>query len=695
MPYKQWRTRRPRKTCPPLTYGFQAIVAEKPKAAEKIASALGDARKCWSRGIPYWIVRRNGRLIVVASSAGHMYGPYSGKRGFPVYEFEWRPLWEYDKSSRHLRKFYEVLAWILPKAGSYVNACDYDIEGSVIGYMIIEDLGDPRRAKRMVFSSLSPIELRRAYENLQPLDIEMVEAGKARHEMDWLWGINVSRALMEAVRKTTGRRVILSAGRVQTPTLAEAVRRWLETRLRVPQPVFNLNIILEKDGVEFPASPSGWRPSTRKAAQEIARGLRTRPYMTVKRVNGARIRVRPPPAFNLGDLQAEAARLYKFSPLRTQKLAEDLYLEALISYPRTNSQKLPPTIDYARIIRSLKAIPSYSSLASRLLAETRGSLRPVQGRKDDPAHPAIHPTGIPPKNLDKDHFLVYDLIVRRFLAAFSTSAEVSRIHVALEDTWGRPYEAKGVVIVREGWYYYYPFLRPREARIPPLKAGDRVRIARAGYTTRWTAPHPPLSKTELLKWMESVGIGTEATRARIIEVLFKRGYLESRGGKTVVTELGLMVSEIVNELFPELGKPDLTRRFEEYIEAIRTGKATRKIVVEETIRVLDRLLAEYSRRLESVGRKLAIALGVAEPEVKCAICGREAVASDPLPLCKYHLEALARIRKALPSIARALDTSQEEALRLLASRRGEAGQWVVEVARLLLERKGLAPHYQG
>ncbi len=666
-----------------LGYGYTVVVAEKPKAAEKIAHAIGNARKCRLRGVPYWIVYRDGERIVVAPSAGHLFGPYTEKHGFPVYEFEWRPLWEFEKGAGYLRKFYDLLSQILPKGRKYINACDYDIEGSLIGYMIIEAFGDPRRAYRMKFSSLSPTELRRAFQRLEPLDVEMVEAGRARHEMDWLWGINVSRALMHAVRTISGKRIILSAGRVQTPTLVEAVRRWRERNLTVPMPVFTLTLHLEYNGVEFTATPLEWRPETRVEALSKARRVKSHGYVRVLSVSRAESTLRPPPAFNLGDLQAEAARLYGYSPFRTQKLAEDLYLEGLISYPRTNSQKLPPTIDYASIIGSLARHSKLGPLARRLLAETRGQLRPVQGRKDDPAHPAIHPTGLLPQGLDSEHWRIYELIVRRFLAAFASNAGISRVTIILADLDGDKYVARGVRVTVEGWFHYYPYLRPREATVPLPPRGARVSVESVEWRTRWEAKRPPLSKTDLLEWMESQNIGTEATRARIIEILFKRGYLESKGRSTQVTDLGMIVAEIVEELFPDLATPELTRRFEKILEDIRMGRATREQAVNETIRVLDRLLEAYRERVRLVGTRLAQALGLVEPAEKCALCSREAVTRDPYPLCKYHREALERLEKSIPEIARRLGISEREALAKVASRKSEAGSWVVEVARLL------------
>ncbi len=677
-----------------LPAGYILVIAEKPKAGEKIAEALALGRplKCRWRGIPYWILRHDGRTIVVAPSAGHLYGPHSDSRGYPVFDYEWRPLWEFEKGSRHLRKFHGLLAMLSRRASLYVNACDYDIEGSVIGYMIIYMLGDVRRARRMKYSSLSPVEIRSAFKNLAPLDREMVEAGIARHELDWLWGINLSRALMDAVRRVTGRRVILSAGRVQTPTLVEAVRRWKERNLYVPTPRFKLSVTLRYGGVEFTAHPKGWEPATREEASRIASEIKSMGWLRVADIERSEKRLNPPPAFNLGDLQAEAARLYGYSPMKTQSIAENLYLEALISYPRTNSQKLPPTIDYHSIISRLSRIKAHGlgALASRLLRETRGVLRPAQGRKDDPAHPAIYPTGeLPRRELSLDEWRIYELIARRFLAAFSSPARVSSTVVVLVDSKGRRFEARGLEVLNEGWLAYYHYMRPRESTLPRLRVGERVQVVKASYSTEWSRPAIQLSKTSLVKWMERVGIGTEATRARIVEILFKRGYLESRGGSTAATDLGVAVAEIVEALIPSMASPELTRRFEEMLEAIRSGARTRREVVEESKKAIMGVIEEFQRNIEELGVKLAYSLGAMRPPARCPICGRESAPGAPRGLCRVHLEALERLSSKAPLIASKLGVSLREAVRAVARRRGDAGRWVIEVAEAALSDEAI------
>jgi len=160
---------------------YVAVVAEKPKAASRIAQALGQATLCRIGGIPVYYVRFNGQLLVIVSSAGHMFGPTTAVEGLPVTELKWEPLWSFERRSKHLRPYYEVLAKTLPGALAYISACDYDLEGSTICYKIIEAFGDLKRARRAKFSSLTAGELRKAFMNLGPLDVNNAMAGVARY----------------------------------------------------------------------------------------------------------------------------------------------------------------------------------------------------------------------------------------------------------------------------------------------------------------------------------------------------------------------------------------------------------------------------------------------------------------------------------------------------------------------------------
>jgi len=658
--------------------GTVLVIAEKPKAGRKIAEALakGSFRK-YGDGVPYYVIDNGSSKIVIASAAGHLYELYTGIRGYPVFEYEWRPLYEVDKDAKHTYRFLNLLRELCRKADYYVNACDYDIEGSVIGYLIILFNGDPKRSFRAKFSSLTPVELSRAFNKLTGLDWEMIEAGLCRHELDWIWGINISRALMDAVKKATGRNLVLSAGRVQTPTLKKVVDVEIERNMFIPLPQYVLTASIVKDGRVVKLQYDGPVIEEKRVAYEILSLLKRKPLFIVEKYDVKTIEYHPPPAFNLGDLQSEAARIYGFSPYKTQVIAEKLYLEALISYPRTNSQKLPPTIDFKGIMNGLKQNPRYSKLIDELLFETKGRLQPVQGEKDDPAHPAIYPTGLKPESLKEDEWKIYDLITRRFLAAFAERAVVERRLVVLKHVEDNRivFHGSGQQIVKRGWIKYYPFIDLGETYLPVFKPGERIVVDKIDLRKTYTKPPERISKIKLLKWMESVEIGTESTRARIIETLFKRKYLVSNKGYAEPTELGYGLIEVLTNYFPEITSVDLTRYFENEMEKIKLGLKKRVDVVNEAKNTLSNLLVKFEERKDELGVFLSYRLGLLKPGKKCMLCNREVYMGE---LCKYHSEALEKVKSYYEEWRRREGVSWSEYIASLKKMRS-TGKWVKQV----------------
>ena len=658
--------------------GKVVVVAEKPKAADKIARALSrSAVKKRMYGIPYYVIVHNGLQIYVVPAAGHLYGLATRKRGYPVFEYEWRPIYEVDPSAKHTYRFLQLLDGVCRRADYYVNACDYDIEGSVIGFLIVKFHGNINRCFGAKFSSLTYNELRESFNNLLGLDWEMVEAGLCRHELDWIWGINISRALMDAVKTAAGKKVVLSAGRVQTPTLKHVVENAIERYLFVPIPQYSLLVDIVKDKTRVHLEYKGPVIQSRTLAEELVASIKEKGYLVVERFVERSYSYNPPPAYNLGDLQSEAARIYGFSPYKTQSIAEKLYLDALISYPRTNSQKLPPTLDYRSIFEKLRRVPGYRRLVDSLLHETGGVLKPVQGAKEDPAHPAIYPTGVMPQGLSEDEWKIYDLIVRRFLAAFASKAVVLHRLAVFKHPLNSSlvFQATGQRVAVSGWFKYYPFLAPEEKELPVFARGERVVVVEARIKRTYSKPPEKITKIKLLKWMEEVGIGTEATRARIIEILFKRGYLKSVAGKAEVTDLGFGVVEVLDEYFPELTSVALTRYFEEELEKIRRGMRKREEVVASAREAIAKLLSRFEERKREIGWLLGIRYGLLTPAEKCKLCSREAWREN---LCKYHFRAMESVRKVFKEWRVREGVSWSEYIRRIRRLRS-TGKWVREV----------------
>jgi len=488
--------------------GKTLIVCEKPSAAVKIASALAEKRPKMGQfnGVPYYELEREGRRMVVVPALGHLFTLKNLKpmRDYPVYDIDWVPSHEADKKAMRTRVFVEAIRELAKDATDWISACDYDVEGSVIAFNILKYLcGEEavKRARRMKFSTLTAPDLQQAYENLMPrLDFELIDAGIARHVLDWYWGMNLSTAMSAAVKAAQQRFAKLSAGRVQTPTLKILAGKEREIRAFKPEPFWVLSLLLELDGREIlaeHATPKFFDRAEAERAKDACRGKPAR----ITAIQTRQYRRPPPIPFDLGLLQSEAYRCFGYTPMRTQQLAQELYQAALISYPRTSSQKLPPTINYARIIGQLGGISKqYKKIADELLATPE--LKANEGKKSDPAHPAIFPTGERPGTLTGPQRRLYDLIVRRFFSVFGKPVLAEGIRVEL-DVGGQPFLLRGRRVLEEGWLAYYPFAKAEEVILPQLSEGQMLAVKELRFEQKETQPPPRYNPASIVKEMES------------------------------------------------------------------------------------------------------------------------------------------------------------------------------------------------
>ncbi|RLG77521.1 MAG: DNA topoisomerase I [Thermoprotei archaeon] len=686
------RRRTKRGGSPALKRGYVLVIAEKTRAASKIAQALGLRFGGKIYGVPFWEGYFSGRYYVVAPAAGHLFSLKSNERDYPVFSYEWVPRWMSEKNAEHTKRYYMALQELAKSASLFINACDFDIEGSVIGYLIIKMFGNVNKALRVKFSSLTLEELREALKKPLPsLDWDMIEAGLCRHELDWIWGINVSRALMDIYRLLTGKKLTLSAGRVQSPTLLEALNRYIARETFIPSVTFSITLYIEVDGEIYKLNQVSPPLRRYEEARRIANMLRGVGYIEVASVEQTIRKLNPPPPFNLPDLQVEASRILGISPSETLRLAEDLYLDSLISYPRTNSQKLPPTLNNRKIIENLGRLQSYRAYASELLR--RRVLKPTLGAKDDPAHPAIYPTGyLPTHELRGRKKQLYDLIVRRYLACFYDSALIGSTSYTFKFK-SLTFALSGQRIIKSEWLRVYPYVTVNEASIPHLHKGEKVRIVKVRISRAYSRPPPPHTKTTLLKWMEEVGIGTEATRADIIETLFKRGYLKKSGKTTVVTELGITIAKILSKLFSELTSVNLTREFEQALELVKLGKISRTEVVNKAKEVLRPRLTMIRDIVRSNNaEKLIELIEEGKEKPKCLICGEvcayNPVAGSNICFCEFHGTAYKHIVEKYREWREALGVSFTEYLKELL-RIKLTGRFVKEVANAIVNRSEL------
>jgi DNA topoisomerase-1 len=598
---------------------YTLVVCEKPDAARRIAHALGSATESRPAGVAVFDVSHSGIHYKVCSASGHLYGITDATKNrsvYPVLDLEWAPVDEKGKGARAAR-IIGVISRLAQGAGSFVHACDYDQEGEVIGHSILQYACGNKYAgaARAKFSTLTDDEIRESFANLSRPSGGLAEAGRSRHLLDFIYGVNLSRALAQSFKAANGGYRNLSIGRVQGPTLAFAADREREIRLHVPDPYWEITADFEKDGQKIHAAYEKPRVEVQAEAQAIVDACAGRDGV-VSKVSTAKVMLRPPAPFNIGDLQREAYRLFKISPGYTLAIAEKLYLRALVSYPRTSSQKLPASINYRKILSGLTG--SYGN-ASILIS--RGRLEPNEGPMTDPAHPAIYPTGVAAR-LSGLEFKVYDLIAKRFLATFGDPAVTERTIVAI-DVGGHVFLAEGRAVLYEGWAAFYkPYVSFEQATLPALAQGDVLVSRQVAMEEKFTQPPWRYSQSSLLAKMEHERIGTKATRADIIATLFKRDYLAAEKGGIRVTDLGFAVVESMRERAAAIVSTELTRSMEEQLERVERGGQDAASVIEFAVDKLVESLAAFRDGQAEIGRQIGGAAkqsGTTEIG-KCPVC---------------------------------------------------------------------------
>jgi len=607
--------------------GYTLVICEKPDAARRVSDALsgGASRIEQIEGTTVFRFNRKGEEFVVCAAQGHLYDvsdPSEERTVYPVFDVEWYSSDLVDEESRSAARRISAIRKLALGASKFVNACDFDVEGETIGYNLLKYTcgGKEKSALRATFSTLTEEDLVKAFDNLKPqAGSGLARAGRTRHAIDFVWGVNLSRALSQSALGSGHRYRTVSIGRVQGPTLGFLVEREREIRTFVPVPYWKTSGTFEGDGMSFTAEYSKERFETKQSANKIREECVGRQAIATA-VRRRTIQVGPPVPFSIGDLQKEAYRLFGYTPSRTLQIAEKLYLGALISYPRTGSQRLPPSINYRRIIQSSGRIPAYSAHASELL---KGELKPVQGAKSDAAHPAIHPTGEKPKRpLEASESAVFDLVVRRFFAAFGPSArrELAEATLAVGE---HEFSLVGGRTTFPGWMKYYGrYSGYRDVEIPRVSDGDRFRVVGVALEEKFERMPPRYNQSSLLEKMEREEIGTKATRAEIIATLVERGYVS--GENMEVTDLGLSVVETMAEYAPSIISTELTRQIEGKLEVVEGGGGGEAELLRETVRSLVGQLAELSANEEEVGREIdsALTAAVAKSFVlgKCPVC---------------------------------------------------------------------------
>ena len=564
------------------------IIAEKPSVARDIARIVGANSKQdgYMEGCGYLVTWAMGHLIALAMPETYGFSAYKAEdlpirpNPFQLVVRQVRKDKEYISDPAALKQL-KVIRSCFDKADRIIVATDAGREGELIFRYIYSYLNCHKPFDRLWISSLTDKAIREGLSNLKAGSLydNLYYSAKARSEADWLVGINASRALSIA------RKGGYSLGRVQTPTLAMVCRRYIENRDFSSVPYWKLSALMEKEGVSLKAIGITDYESEASAQTALAT-LRSQSRLKVESVARKVTHTSPPLLYDLTALQKDANRRHGFSADKTLSIAQSLYEKKITTYPRTGSRYISEDV--------FEEVPVLLRKIGKTLSNSLNRHSVDNAKITD--HHAIIPTGETPSSLLADEVTVYQMVVSRFIEAFSPDSEEERMQVWFTDgtnafTW------KACRQIFLGWKAVQKDKATEAEKkedgdeqvlssLPNVAEGEYLPVLDTEITEHKTKPKPLYTEATLLSAMENArkevedaeskkamaecGIGTPATRANIIETLILRDYIRREKKTIVPTEKGLAVYEIVRD--KKIANAEMTGSWEQALAAIEAGQ---------------------------------------------------------------------------------------------------------------------------
>ena len=564
------------------------IIAEKPSVARDIARIVGanTRQDGYLEGNGYMVTWAMGHLIALAMPEAYGFSAYKAEdlpirpNPFQLVVRQVRKDKEYVSDPAALKQL-KVIRSSFDKADRIIVATDAGREGELIFRYIYSYLNCHKPFDRLWISSLTDKAICEGLSNLKPGNCydNLYHSAKARSEADWLVGINASRALSIA------RKGGYSLGRVQTPTLAMVCRRYIENRDFSSVPYWKLSALMEKEGVSLKAIGSADYES-KASAQTALTTLRSQSRLKVESVARKVAGTPPPLLYDLTALQKDANRRQGFSADKTLSIAQSLYEKKITTYPRTGSRYISEDV--------FEEVPVLLRKIGKTLSNSLNRHSVDNAKITD--HHAIIPTGETPSGLLADEVTVYQMVVSRFIEAFSPDSEEERMQVWFTDgtnafTW------KACRQIFLGWKAVQKDKATEAEKkedgdeqvlssLPNVAEGEYLPVLDTEITEHKTKPKPLYTEATLLSAMENAGkevedaeskkamaecgIGTPATRANIIETLILRDYIRREKKTIVPTEKGLAVYEIVRD--KRISNAEMTGSWELTLAAIEAGQ---------------------------------------------------------------------------------------------------------------------------
>ncbi|QSB47888.1 DNA topoisomerase III [Parageobacillus toebii] len=502
-----------------------------------------------------------------------------------------------------------------PEVTEIIHAGDAGREGELIVRNIIQMSGVKKPMKRLWLSSLTPKAI---YEGFRQLLDEaetrnLYEEAYARACADWLVGMNASR-VYSILLKQKGMNDVFSVGRVQTPTLAFIVKREKEIEQFRPEPFWEVVAKFHIDGKQYEGKWVDEKGETRikeeLLAQKIAQFCRNKPA-EVKEVQTERKTFHPPLLFNLSSLQAAANKMYQFSPKKTLDILQKLYQKGIVSYPRSDSNYVTKgeAETFPDILQKLRAFPEYQPFFPLPNTSILHNKRYVNEKKVTD-HYAIIPTEqvADPAKLSADERKIYDLVVRRLIAAHYEAAVFDYTTViTLVDGRAR-FISKGKKQIQEGWRKVISQREEgEEAILPSLREGEQGDVLDVRIKEGKTQPPKRYTEGQLITLMKTAGkfldneelekvlaktegLGTEATRAAIITTLKERNYIEVKKNQVYATDKAKVLIEAIGEKI--LASPEMTAKWEQRLSEIGEGKASAAHFMEQVKKLSKKIVED-------------------------------------------------------------------------------------------------------
>jgi DNA topoisomerase-1 len=589
---------------------MRLIITEKNNSAKKIAEILsgGEAKADATYKVPFYTWSDSGGEQMTVGLKGHVMGV-----AFPEGYSNWQETDLHELIDAELvpeptdKNVVKAVRKLAKDADAIVIATDYDREGELIGLEALQqvldvnpeiadaDITERPPIERARYSALTKEEIERAFSNLDQLSYDLAYAGSARQDIDLIWGATLTRAVSLASRRFGSN--FLSVGRVQSPTLALIVERELERRAHVAKPFWELFAKFAHPDGSFEAHHATDKFWEQAEADAALAG--TKSPGVVKEVSSKRNTRKPPTPLNTTAFTTDASSRLGITPAAAMRIAEDLYMDGFISYPRTDNTVYPASLNTKELVSSLVRIPDFDAAKGLL----DGPLEATRGKKETTDHPPIYPTqAVYPNALEGPKRRVYELVVRRFLATFSPPMITESTRADIE-AGSEMYFVRGSVVVDPGYAGIYTYARSSDEEIPALTEGQSLDLdGEPWIVDKETQPPSRISQGKLIELMEERGLGTKATRADIIQKLYDRGY--AYANPPIPSETGIALYKAFHEYVPRMATPEMTAELESDMDQIAAGETSKEDVVRISREMLHTTTSELEEKKEELAKQI-------------------------------------------------------------------------------------------